>query len=56
MEFRTRSRSRVLDDLTDKLRKLPQDHPDRPHLIRMILGLRDEIERAKPPLPLAADN
>jgi len=55
MEFRTRSRSRVLDDLIDKLRKFPQNHPDRPHLIRMIIGLRDEIERAKPP-PLAADD
>jgi hypothetical protein len=55
MEFRTRSRARVLDDLTDKLRTLPQDHPDRPRLIRMIVGLRDEIERAKPPQSLAAD-
>jgi hypothetical protein len=45
VEFQTRSKSCVLDDLVAKLGTLPQRHPDRPNLIRMILGLRDEIER-----------
>ena len=45
MEFRTRSKSRVLDDLVEKLRQLPRTHPDRPRLIRMIIGLSDEIGR-----------
>ena len=45
MEFRTRSKSRVLDDLVEKLRQLPRTHPDRARLIRMIIGLSDEIGR-----------
>jgi hypothetical protein len=45
MAFRTRSKSRVLDDLVAKLRSLPQNHPDRPRLIRMIIDLSREIER-----------
>ena len=45
MEFRTRSKSCVLDDLVEKLRQLPRPHPDRPHLIRMIIGLSHEIGR-----------
>jgi hypothetical protein len=44
----------VLCDLIAKLEGLPPRHPDRPHLIRMILGLRHELERADPP-PLAAN-
>jgi hypothetical protein len=42
MAFRTRSKSRVLDDLVEKLRSLPQNHPDRPRLIRMIIDLNRE--------------
>jgi hypothetical protein len=45
MEFRTRSKSRVLDDLVEKLRPLPRTHPDRPRLIRMIIDLSHEIGR-----------
>jgi hypothetical protein len=45
MEYETRTTSRVLDDLVGKLETLPRHHPDRPQLIRAILGLRDEIER-----------
>jgi hypothetical protein len=56
VEFRTRSKSRVLRDLIAKLESLPPRHPDRPHLIRMILGLRRELERAAPQRPLAADD
>lgn len=44
IEFRTRSKSRALNDLVDKLRLLPRNHPDRPHLIRMVLDLGREIE------------
>jgi hypothetical protein len=49
VEFRSRSKSSVLNDLVAKLESLPQKHPDRPHLIRLILGLRSELERAAPP-------
>jgi hypothetical protein len=34
-----------LDDLVEKLRRLPRTHPDRPRLIRMIIGLSHEIGR-----------
>jgi hypothetical protein len=44
MELHTRSNSRVLDDLVEKLRTLPRNHPDRPHLIRMIVDLSRDIE------------
>ena len=44
-EFRARSKLRVLDELVEKLRRLPPNHPDRPRLIRMIIDLRGEIER-----------
>ena len=44
MEFRTRPKWRVLNDLIDKLETLPANHPDRGSLIRMILGLRGEID------------
>jgi hypothetical protein len=47
MEFRTRSKSCVLSDLTAKLESLPEEHPDRPTLIRMMLGLRHELEQAQ---------
>jgi len=43
MEFRTRSMSRVLDDLIEKLRRLPPEHPDRPRLVRMISDLHSEV-------------
>ena len=46
IEFRTRSKSHVLNDLVEKLRSLPQNHPDRPHLIRMVLDLSREIGRS----------
>lgn len=45
MEFRTRPKGKVLDDLVAKLGTLPQKHPDRPHLDRMVYDLRCEIER-----------
>ena len=45
MELRARSKSRVLDDLVEKLRTLPRNHPDRPHLIRMIIHLSRETVR-----------
>jgi hypothetical protein len=55
MEFRTRSISQVLDDLVAKLAALPQKHPDRPTLIRMVLDLRREIERRPSPQPAPGD-
>jgi len=33
------------DELVEKLRRLPEYHPDRPRLIWMILDQRGEIER-----------
>ena len=39
-----RSRSRVLDDLVEKLRRLPLEHPDRPRLVRMVSDLHSEVE------------
>lgn len=54
MQFRTREKSQVLDDLVAKLKTMPETYPDRPALIRMIIGLRREIERrpqADPPAP-----
>jgi hypothetical protein len=56
VELRIRTKSCVLDDLVAKLNALPQRHPDRPQLIRMILGLLREIDRAALPPPLAADD
>lgn len=44
-DFRARTKSCVLDELVEKLRRLPQNHPDRPRLIRMVIDLRGEIER-----------
>jgi hypothetical protein len=46
VEFRTRSKSCVLRDLVAKLERLSHNHPDRPHLIRMVLGLRRELDPA----------
>jgi hypothetical protein len=43
MKFRTRSKRCVLSDLTRKLGELPEGHPDRLALIRMIEGLREEL-------------
>jgi hypothetical protein len=48
VEYRTRTKSRVLDDLVEKLRRLPSNHPDRAHLTRMIIDLSREIERSGP--------
>jgi hypothetical protein len=48
MALETRTTSRVLDDLVAKLETLPQHHPDRPQLIRTILGLRSELADATP--------
>jgi len=39
--------SRVLEDLIEKLRSLPKNHPDRPHLTRMVIDLSREIERRR---------
>lgn len=44
MEFQTRSITSALNALVAKLEILPENHPDRPNLIRMILGLRDASE------------
>jgi hypothetical protein len=44
MEFRTRPKGKVLDDLVAKLRMLPEKHPDRLYLDRMVHDLRHEIE------------
>lgn len=48
MEFCTRTKSRVLEDLVEKVRSLPPNHPDRTHLMRMITDLGLEIERSGP--------
>ena len=42
----------VLDDLVAKLKAMPEQHPDRPMLIRMVIDLRREIDRR--PSPVAA--
>jgi hypothetical protein len=55
MDFRTRPKSQVLDDLVAKLKTLSVKHPNRPTLIRMILDLRREIERTPSPHPAAGD-
>jgi hypothetical protein len=43
MEPPTRSQQRVLDALVTKLETLSPDHPDRPNLMRTILGLRRKL-------------
>jgi hypothetical protein len=43
MKFRTRSQEDVLEDLVRKLEQLPPQHPSRPALIRMIVGLQGEL-------------
>jgi hypothetical protein len=40
------SESPLVDDFVAKLRSCPRHHPDRPHLIRMIIDLNREIERS----------
>jgi hypothetical protein len=47
MQFRARSKSRVLEDLTSKLQSLPPRHPGRPALIRMIVGLSADMARRR---------
>ena len=54
MEFQTRPKSQVLDDLIAKLAAMSPRHPDRPTIIRMIIDLRREIER-NPPVDPAGD-
>jgi hypothetical protein len=49
MELEAQTTSHVLDDLVAKLETLPQRHPDRPQLIRTIIDICREIERAAPP-------
>ena len=44
MEFRTRSKSCVLDDLIAKLETLPHKHPDWLLLLRMADDLRHDID------------
>lgn len=53
MELRTKSQ--VLDALIAKFKRLPQKHPDRGRLIRMILDLRREIERRPALAPAPGD-
>jgi hypothetical protein len=43
IRFATRSKERVLEDLTQKLRDLPENHPDYRVLSRMIRDLVAEI-------------
>jgi hypothetical protein len=43
MERQTRSQQHVLDALVTKLATLGPNHPDRPNLMRTILGLRREL-------------
>ena len=43
MERQTRSQQHVLDALIAKLAALSPHHPDRPNLMRTILGLRREL-------------
>jgi len=50
IEFCTRTKSRVLEDLVEKVRSLPPNHPDLPHLMRMVTDLGREIERSGPAL------
>jgi hypothetical protein len=54
MDFQTRSKQRVLDDLVAKMETLSPKHPDRPNLLRTILGLRqilDATSAASGPAP-----
>ena len=44
MEFRSRPKWRVLNDLIDKLETLPANDPDRQRLIRTILSLQGELD------------
>jgi hypothetical protein len=43
MQFQTRSKHRVLEDLSAKLGELPPNHPERGALTRMIEGLKAEL-------------
>jgi len=43
MQFQTRSKAQVVSDLATKLLQLPARHPNRPTLLRMIEGLREEL-------------
>jgi len=56
MQCEKQTTSRALDNLSAKLGTLPQRHPDRPQLIRMMIDIRREIERPKSNLfPTATD-
>lgn len=43
MQFQTRSKQRVLEDLSAKLGDLSPNHPERLILTRMIEGLKAEL-------------
>jgi hypothetical protein len=47
-EFQTQSKRHLLDDLVAKLETLPPNDPDELRLIRIILGLRHELECGPP--------
>jgi hypothetical protein len=49
MKFTTRTKAAVLADLTEKLRSLPLQHPDRDIVARIISELSSEL---KPKLPI----
>jgi hypothetical protein len=53
-QFETRSKETVLADLTEKLRGLPIDHPDRSALARMICDLGREFDGRSIAVPAAA--
>ena len=46
MRFQTRSKEAVVADLNRKLEQLPERHPARPVLVRMLCQLNAEVERA----------
>ena len=45
MRFQTRSKATVVADLARKLEQLPEKHPERPTLIRMLDQLVAEIKQ-----------
>jgi hypothetical protein len=53
MKFRTRSQEDVLEDLVRKLEQLPPQHPSRPALVRMIVGLQGELALRDASFPIA---
>jgi hypothetical protein len=47
MQFRTRSKEQAIADIASKVSHLPPNHPERPALLRMIKGLRSELQMKK---------